>query len=140
MIDQLAVVVKNKPGSLRRITRLLAEEDINCLCISTYDAPDFGILRMIVNDLDKCYKLLEAHGELVMKDRVIAVPMEDRAGAMDGILETVEEANINIDCMYSYISSQLRSAVLIFRAEDIEETESVLVKKGYQVIQDVKGL
>ncbi len=140
MIDQIAVVVKNRPGSLRRITRLLAEEDINCLCISTYDAPDFGILRMIVDDPDRCYKLLEDHGELVMKDRVIAVPMEDQAGAMDGILETVEEANINIDCMYSYSSSRSRSAVLIFRAEDIEETESVLAKKGYEVIRDVRGL
>lgn len=140
MIDQIAVVVKNKPGSLRRITSLVAENNINCLCISTYDAPDFGILRMIVDDLDKCYKVLEEHGELVMKDRVIAVPMEDRPGAMDGILETIGEANINIDCMYSYISNQLKSAVLIFRAEDIEETESVLAIKGYQVIRDVKEL
>lgn len=140
MIDQIAVVVKNKPGSLRHITRLLAENKINCLCISTYDAPDFGILRMIVDDHEKCYKVLEEHGELVMRDRVIAIPMEDQAGAMDKILETVEEANISIDCMYSYISSQLKSAVLIFRAEDIEETESVLAKKGYQVIRAVKEL
>lgn len=140
MIDQIAVVVKNKPGSLRRITSLLAENNINCLCISTYDAPDFGILRMIVDDFDKCYRILEERGELVMKDRVIAIPMEDKPGAMDGILAAVGEANINIDCMYSYISSRLKSAVLIFRAEDIEETESVLAIKGYQVIRDVKGL
>ncbi len=140
MINQIAVVVKNKPGSLRRVTSLLAQHQVNCLCISTYDAPDFGILRMIVDDFEKGYQVLEAHGQMVMKDRVIAVPMDDQAGVMDGILETVEEANIGIDCLYSYISSQLKSAVLIFRAEDIEETESVLVKKGYRVIQNVTEL
>lgn len=93
-----------------------------------------------MDDFDKCYRILEERGELVMKDRVIAIPMEDKPGAMDGILAAVGEANINIDCMYSYISSRLKSAVLIFRAEDIEETESVLAIKGYQVIRDVKGL
>lgn len=140
MINQIAVVVKNKPGSLRRITSLLAENQINCLCISTYDAPDFGILRMIVDDFDKCYRLLEENGQLAMKDRVIAIPMEDKAGIMDRILGDIEEANISIDCLYSYISSQLKSAVLIFRAEDIEETESVLAKKGYPVIRDISEL
>lgn len=140
MINQIAVVVKNKPGSLRHITSLLAENQINCLCISTYDAPNFGILRMIVDDFDKCYRVLEEHGQLVMKDRVIAVPMEDKAGFMDRILGDIEEANISIDCLYSYISARLKSAVLIFRAEDIEETESVLAKKGYPVIRNVTEL
>ncbi len=140
MINQIAEVVKNKPGSLRHITSLLAENHINCLCISTYDAPNFGILRMIVDDFDKCYKVLEEHGQLVMKDRVIAVPMEDKAGFMDQILRDIEEANISIDCLYSYISARLQSAVLIFRAEDIEETESVLAKKGYSVIRNVTEL
>lgn len=140
MINQIAVVVKNKPGSLRQITSLLAKNQINCLCISTYDAPDFGILRMIVDDFDKCYRILEENGQLVMKDRVIAIPMKDEAGVMDRILGDIEEANISIDCMYSYISSQLKSAVLIFRAEDIEETESVLAKKGHTVIQNVRDL
>ena len=79
MINQIAVVVKNKPGSLRRVTRLLAQNQVNCLCISTYDAPDFGILRMIVDDFEKGYQVLEANGQMVMKDRVIAVPMDDQA-------------------------------------------------------------
>lgn len=140
MLDQIAVVVKNKPGSLRHITRLLAENQINCLCVSTYDAPDFGILRMIVDDFDKCFRMLEEQGELVMRDRVIAIMMKDEPGYMDGILEAVQDANISIDCLYSYISAQLKSAVLIFRAEDIEETESVLDKKGYRVIWNVSEL
>lgn len=140
MLNQIAVVVKNKPGSLRHITGFLADNQINCLCISTYDAPDFGILRMIVDDFDKCYRVLEEHGELVMRDRVIAVLMENEPGYMDGILKVVQDANISIDCLYSYISGQMKSAVLIFRAEDIDETESVLEKKGYRVIRDVAKL
>lgn len=140
MLDQIAVVVKNRPGSLRYITGLLAKNQINCLCISTYDAPDFGILRMIVDDFDKCYRMLEEQGELVMRDRVIAIMMKDEPGYMDGILKTVQDANISIDCLYSYISAQLKSAVLIFRAEDTEETESVLDKKGYRVIRNVQEL
>ena len=140
MINQLAVVVKNKPGSLRHITNILSENEINCLCVSTYDAPDFGIIRMIVDDFDKCYRILEENGEVVMKDRVIAIPMEDKPGSMSRILDAVYEANISIDCMYSYISGQLKSAVLIFRAEDIYETENVLSKKGFKVISDISEM
>lgn len=140
MIDQIAVVVKNKPGSLLHIAKLLSEKQVNILCISTYDAPDFGILRMIVDDCGKAEKVLQENGEMVMMDRVIAVPMEDEPGYMSKILDIMYQANISIDCLYSYISPQLRSAVLIFRAEDGEVTEEILQEKGYRVIRHISEL
>ncbi len=140
MISQLSVVVKNKPGSLRNVTKLLADNQVNILCISTYDAPDFGIIRMIVDDSDKCYRVLEENGELVMRDWVIAIPMEDKPGFMSGILDVAYKANINIDCLYSYISDSLKSAVLIFRAEDGDETECIFRQNGYKTISDISEL
>lgn len=140
MLNQLSVVVKNKPGSLRKITGLLTEHNINCLCVSTYDAPDFGIIRMIVDDFEKCHDVLEEKGEVVMKDRVIAIPMKDEPGEMNRILDVIYDANINIDCLYSYISNQLKSAVLIFRAEEAEETEEVLRLRGFAPVNDISEL
>lgn len=140
MINQIAVVVKNRPGSLRHITNLLAENQINCLCVSTYDAPDFGILRMIVDDDEACIRVLKENGEMVIVDRVIAIPMKDEPGYMSKILDIIYQANISIDCLYSYISPQLKSAVLIFRAEDSEETEEILRERGYHIIRNVSEL
>ena len=47
---------------LPEITRLMAENGIDIRAISISDTVDFGILRLIVNDPEKCEKVLKETG------------------------------------------------------------------------------
>ena len=49
MIKQLSVFVENRPGSLMDVTSQLTEAHINIRAVSSFDAPEFGILRLIVD-------------------------------------------------------------------------------------------
>ena len=49
MIKQLSVFVENRPGSLMDVTSQLTEAHINIRAVSSLDAPEFGIMRLIVD-------------------------------------------------------------------------------------------
>ena len=49
MIKQLSVFVENRPGSLMQVTSALTEAHINIRAVASFDTPEFGILRMVVD-------------------------------------------------------------------------------------------
>ena len=57
-IRQISVFLENKVGRILEITEILGQNDINIRALSLADTSDFGILRMIVNDIEKAAKKL----------------------------------------------------------------------------------
>ena len=49
MIKQISVFVENQPGSMMKVTSALVEAHINIRAISTFDTPEFGIMRLVVD-------------------------------------------------------------------------------------------
>ena len=49
MVRQISVFVENMPGSLMKVTQALQDGGINIRAVSSFDAPEFGILRLIVD-------------------------------------------------------------------------------------------
>ena len=50
MIRQISVFVENQPGSMMNVTSVLTEAGVNIRAISTFDTPEFGIMRLVVDD------------------------------------------------------------------------------------------
>lgn len=92
MIIQLSVCVPNRPGELSKITALLADNAIQIRAITVAETADFGIFRIIVNDPEKCHKVLAANNVLVGKTEVIAVEMEDKPGGFNKIAKLLCDA------------------------------------------------
>ena len=61
-IKQLTVFVENKQGAVIPITEILSENNINIRALSIAETEDFGILRLIVNDVDAAEKMLKEAG------------------------------------------------------------------------------
>ena len=57
-IKQLTVFVKNSKGSLVDLSNLLAQNNINIRALSVAETQEFGMLRLIVNDVEKATKVL----------------------------------------------------------------------------------
>jgi len=57
-VEQISVFLENRPGGLEHVTRVLADADINIRALSLADTSDFGILRLIVNDMESAEKAL----------------------------------------------------------------------------------
>lgn len=134
LVEQIAVFLENKSGRLADITAVLAENNINIRALSVADTADFGILRLIVDNVEKAKSVLKENGFTVGKTNVIAVEVEDKTGGLAKVLKCLTIDNINIEYMYAFVNKTAENAVLIFRFEKMEEAIATLQKGGFTIL------
>ena len=134
MLKQISIYAENKKGCLQNITGILRENGINILGSVTNDSAEYGIIRMVVSDPDKCIKVLTDAEYLCKTTSVLAVECPDEVGALDSILKTLFASNINVN--YTYLSFNRESArpIMVIHTDDIQAVENILVNKGYSCI------
>lgn len=134
LVEQIAVFLENKSGRLAEITAVLAENNINIRALSVADTADFGILRLIVDNVEKVKTVLKENGFTVGKTTVIAVEVEDKTGGLARVLQIIHAANINVEYMYAFVNKTGENAVLIFRFEKMDEAIAALKEKGVTIL------
>ena len=74
-IKQVSVFLENTKGTLREVTQLLGENEINLLALSVADTSGFGIIRLIVKscDIDKTLSILRDSGNIARVNHVVCV-------------------------------------------------------------------
>jgi len=115
------------------ITEVLSKSKINIRALSLADTSDFGILRMIVDDIDRATKVLKEKGFIVKETEVVAVEVPDKPGGLAQVLEVLCLANINVEYMYAFFEQPEDKALLIFRFENTEKAIEALSAKGIQI-------
>lgn len=134
LVKQISVFVQNELGRLSFITKLMAENRIDIRSISISDTVDFGILRLIVNDPEKCEQVLKQNGFTVSITNVIAVGIPDEPGALAKVFSLADENGVNIEYVYAFISHTTQDACIIMRVNNGEEAIKVLQEKGVKVL------
>ncbi len=133
-VEQIAVFLENKSGRLAEITATLAAENINIRALSVADTADFGILRLIVDDVEKAKSTLKNNGFTVGITNVIAVEVADKTGGLARVLKTIEEEKLNVEYMYAFVNKTGENAVLIFRFDDMDKAIEALQRTGYTIL------
>ena len=136
-ITQLSVFLENKPGQLAAAVKLISEGGVNIRALSLADTRDFGILRLIVSDHKKAKELL-AEKSIVTETPVIAVKMEDEAGALNRILQSLQEERINVEYLYAFTGAAAYSAYTVLRVDDAAHAELVLKNNGVSTLSDAE--
>jgi len=137
-VEQISIFLENKPGSLEHATRILKEANVNIRTLSLAETSDFGILRLIVNDVEKANKVLKEKGFRVNKTTVVAVEVPDRPGGLHSIMEVLAKESINVEYLYAFVEKSGENAVIIFRFDNPEKAIDVLTKKSFTVIPGSK--
>jgi len=133
-VKQLSIFMENRAGRMAEIARQLGEAKINIRALSLADTSDFGILRLIVNDVDKAMKILKDSGHTVSLTEVVAVEVPDSPGGLASVLEPLREAGVNVEYMYAFVEKATDKAVVIFRFEDVDAAVKVLAKVKISVL------
>ncbi|PKN33364.1 MAG: amino acid-binding protein [Deltaproteobacteria bacterium HGW-Deltaproteobacteria-19] len=137
-VEQISVFLENKPGVLEEVMKALKEANINIRTLSLADTSDFGILRLIVNDVTATSTILKARGFRVSRTTVVAVEVPDRPGGLHSILEALGGEAINIEYLYAFVEKSGENAVIIFRYDNPDRAIEVLQKKGFSVLSGEK--
>ncbi len=99
-VKQLSVFIENREGRVEEVFTVLKNADINVCSVSLADTSQYGILRMLVNDVDKARTVLKEHGISSKVTDVMAVNIPHTVGSLEAVLHAISEAGINISYMY----------------------------------------
>ena len=136
MIRQLSVLVENKPGSLMEVTSRLTEAHVNIRAVANFDAPDFGILRMVVDKPQEAKEYLTTRGYVVSVHEVMGVELEDKKGNLNQMLSILAEGKLNINYIYSFVIRDGRAPVMVFQTEDYEKATQILKKYNVKIVEE----
>ena len=81
-LQQLSIIVENRPGSLASTFQVLADAGIDINGVSVSDTTEFGVLRMILSDPAKGEEVLQENGFVVKATDVLAIDVNDTPHAM----------------------------------------------------------
>ena len=134
-MKQISVFVENKPGALYALTAVLAQGQIDMRALSLAETKDFGIVRLIVNDLYKTTTLLKDAGYVHSLTPVVGVAIPDVPGGLNRVLQVLTDARINVEYMYAFLGGKdVDHAYMIFRVADDKAAETALASRGIQVL------
>lgn len=132
-IKQLSIFVENKPGRLHSIMDALGENGVDISALSIADTTDFGILRIIVSDIDKAREVLREIGVISKVTNVIAVYIDHKIGGLAAVLDHISDAGIGIEYMYAFLGRTEGKALMVLKADDEEMAAEVLSANGIKL-------
>jgi hypothetical protein len=129
-VRQLSVFVENRTGHLAAALGTLADGAVNVLSFTIADTADYGILRLIVDQVDRAKEILTANDYAVLEHRVVGAVIPDKPGELATVARLVAESDIDIE--YFYLGG--RNSLLL-KAEEYERLEALLAERGFRVLQ-----
>lgn len=134
-IKQISVFLENKPGTLKKLTSVMAKNNIDMRATSLAETKDFGIARIIVDDALEAVNTLKENDFVASLTPVLAVEIPDEAGGLDKLLDAFAAADVNIEYMYAFPGrGNDGHAFMIFRVGDTKAAEAKLVGKGIKLL------
>ena len=136
MIRQISVFVETQPGSMMNVTSILTEAHVNIRAISTFDTPEFGIMRLVVDDPVRAKESLTSKGFVNRVSDVIGAELKDEKGNLNQMLKILADGQINVNYIYSFVIRDGKAPVMVFHTDDFEKAESVLKQADVKLVEE----
>ena len=138
LVKQLSVFMENRPGRLSKLTHTLGKEGIDFVTLSIADTKDFGIVRFIARENERAYEVLKREGFTVGITELIGVEVDDKPNALAEVVALIEEADMNIEYLYSFVLTERNTAKILMRVDDKDTARAVslLTEKGIKLLSE----
>lgn len=135
-VKQISVFLENRPGCLHEMTKALAEAGIDLRGLSLAETSDFGIVRLIVDDVTGTASTLRDAGFVASMTDVLAVEVPNVPGGLNRVLEVLDGAGVNVEYMYAILGNKKSdTAYMIFRVNDNAKASGALKGAGVKIME-----
>ncbi len=137
VVEQLSVFIANEAGRVSEVTGLLGEGGVNIRGFSVSDTVDYGILRLVVDKPAEAIAILRGAGFTVREDDVICIDLPDQPGGLAGVLKVVADAGVNIEYVYSLVST-----FVVINVADVDRALEMLRDRPVRLVaqEDIAAL
>ena len=127
--------MENKPGALLNMTTVLAENRIDIRAFTLAETSDFGIVRIIVDDVYRASTALKDMGFVYSISNVLGVVIPDVPGGLNQVLQILTEEGVNVEYMYAFQGGRnINGAYMIFKVADEKKASAVLTGRGIKLV------
>ncbi len=135
-IRQISMFVENKKGALAHVLKQFSDNGIGLRAMTIADTRDFGILRVIVDDIEGAEKALHDAEIVYSVNEVIAAEAADVPGGLASVLNFLMDEGIDIEYTYAFVVESGDRACAILRVSDVVAGEEVLSKAGVPLVTE----
>ena len=121
---------------MMNVTNVLTESHVNIRAISTFDTPEFGIMRLVVDDPVRAKESLTSKGFVNRVSDVIGAELKDEKGNLNQMLKILSDGQINVNYIYSFVIREGKAPVMVFHTDDFEKAESVLKQADVKLVEE----
>ncbi len=132
LVKQLSIFLENKSGRLAEALGTLGEESINIKALTIADTAEFGIVRMIVSDPEKGYRILQQKGFSANLVDVISIATPSECGSFARALKILSDEGISIEYIYAFSVGD--KAAIILRTEDTDRAVESIGRHNMELL------
>jgi hypothetical protein len=133
IIKQLSIFLENKSGRLHEVSTILGEAGINMSAFSVADTSEFGILRLIVSDHEKAFRVLKENAFSVSLTDVVCLNCPNQPGALAKALSILSENGVSIEYLYAFSVGDAANVVL--KPDNLEKCIIVLREHSMELVK-----
>lgn len=133
-IRQLAVFAENRPGQLARLTRTLAEAEVNLRWLTIGTTGGFGVMCLVVDRCDAALLRLKESGFTVSVREVLAVEVDDKPGSLAEVVGVLSRHDINVQNASGWLRGG--RAVLLLDCDQLSRAAETLRASGVRLLTE----
>jgi len=133
-LEQLSVFMENKVSRLNEVLLQLKTSKVNVLSLSLADTSEFGVLRLIVDNPEEGRKVLKENGFSARLTKVLAIKLPNEVGTLQGVLELLGNAGMNVEYMYVLANAKEFSGMII-KTGNPEQAAKLLEERGIEFVK-----
>jgi len=125
-MKQISVFLEKRKGKLKEITSALADENVSIKAVELVESSEFGILRIITDDIAKAAETIEKNGFSLTLSDVLAVEIDDETGAFNKVVSLFSDEGIDIEYCYTLNSESKGSFIFKINPKLLSKAKSLL--------------
>jgi hypothetical protein len=123
---ELTIRLEDRPGTLGKICRALAEQKVNIVAFQSIPSEGRGLVRFVVDNATTAKKVLDNEGLSYKETDVVQARLPHRPGELARAAARLGEADININYAYCGVDPSTNTPLLIFGVTEAGKAAVIL--------------
>ena len=123
---ELAISMEDRPGTLGKVCRALADRGVNILAFQSIPTEGKSLFRVLVDNLTTAKTILDTERLAYTEVEVAQVKLPHRLGQLAHAASRLGDANININYAYCGIEPGTNAPLLIFGVAEVAQAVVIL--------------
>ena len=123
---ELTIRMDNRPGSLGRVCRALANRGVNIMAFQSIPSQQTILVCIVADNPTAAQSVLDQEGIVHTEAEVVQVELSNQPGELARAASKLAEANININYAYCGVEPRTNAPLVIFGTAEVGRAATIL--------------